>query len=264
MPRVVKSLAFFDHLAAQSQDECERHYMSVHVPFILRTLQSVGMAQSYYTARIVSQRDLNGTWQQKPGNWRSAAIRVRIPDDGAALPEQTRLFIEDDHRRFLRNLRSYLCAETVLHEDLRQRPSTSKFILEIGPRSVVDVATLSAMLDELGAELTSRANTAQGAALMIANRVRRQERARPLDEPGQGFTPGEFLPSADLMFIYELYFDSRHNGEQLIADLDPVLAKLQEVAGAGSIRSLRLDEECQYDRRLLPESPDQLSPGVGR
>jgi len=44
MPRVVKSLAFFDHLAAQSQDECERHYMSVHVPFILRSRANRGRA----------------------------------------------------------------------------------------------------------------------------------------------------------------------------------------------------------------------------
>jgi hypothetical protein len=262
VPRVVKSIAFFDHLAARQQDECERHYLNVHVPFILQTLQAVGIAQSYYTSRVLAQRDLNGGWCQQPDNWRSVAIRVRIPDDGAAISEHTRLLIEDDHRRFLRNLRSDLCAETVLHEDLRQRPSTSKFILAIGPGSQDNAAGMEAMLEELIGEVTSRARTEPGTALMIANRVRRQERARPLDEPGQGFTPGDFLPSADLTFIYELYFDSRRNGESFIAQLDPALTKLREAGGVHSVRCFRLDEECQYDRRLLPDGQDQPSASV--
>jgi len=41
VPRVVKSIAFFDHLAARQQHECERHYLNVHVPFILQTMQAV-------------------------------------------------------------------------------------------------------------------------------------------------------------------------------------------------------------------------------
>jgi hypothetical protein len=262
VPRVVKSIAFFDHLAARQQDECERHYLNVHVPFILQTLQTVGIAQSYYTSRVLAQRDLNGGWCQQPVNWRSVAIRVRIRDDGAAISEHTRLLIQDDHRRFLRNLRSYLCAETVLHEDLRQRPSTSKFILAIGPGSQDNTPDMEAMLEELTGEVTARARTEPGTALMIANRVRRQERARPLDEPGQGFTPGDFLPSADLTFIYELYFDSRGNGESFIAQLDPALTKLREAGGVHSVGCFRLDEECQYDRRLLPDGQDQPSASV--
>jgi len=227
---------------------CDSHYLGAHVPFIVEMMESTGIARSYKTAKACAQRDLNGTWLQRPEIWRGVAIEVSVPEEGGSMPESSRLAIEEDHRRFLRNLRTYVCRETVMFEDLGGRPATTKFVLEVGARAG-RFATAAERVERFTEELSDHLDPATGIALAVADRVRRQEKARAIDEPGQGFTPGEFLDEPDAAAFYELYFVTRRAGEQFFERLSPCLSALAEEPAVGPIRSYRLAEECQVERR---------------
>jgi hypothetical protein len=248
MPRTIKTVGFFNHLPHIAECEADQHYLGAHVPFIADMMESTGIAHSYYTAKVVAQQDINGTWLQRPDDWRSVAIRVVLPEDGGAMDEGVRSAIEQDHRRFLCNLRNYVCAERTIVDDLAGRPSTTKFIIDVASapgrfgeaRSHAD-----AFVGAVEAEL----DPGTGIALAIANQVRRQERAVAIDVPGQGFTPGEFLDEPSSALVLELYFVSGRGGEQFFESLKPVLADLRQAPGVRGVHCLRLAEQCQIGTR---------------
>jgi len=91
-----------------------------------------GIGSSYYTAKAVARRETDGSWTPTVREWRSASIRISIPTEGWALDEGVRRSIEDDHRRFLCNLRSYLCSESVVRG--RASEARAKFIVEVANR----------------------------------------------------------------------------------------------------------------------------------
>jgi hypothetical protein len=248
MPRIIKTVGFFNHLPHISEGEADRHYLGAHVPFIAGMMHATGIAHSYYTAKVVAQQDINGTWLQRPDDWRSVAIRVVVPEDGGAMDERIRSAIEQDHRLFLCNLRNYVCAERTIVDDLAGRPSTTKFLIDIAavPGQFSEARTQAdAFVDAVAAEL----DPGSGIALATANQVRRQEDAAAIDLPGQGFTPGRFLDEPSSALVLELYFVTGRAGEQFIERLEPLLADVRHAPGVHRVRCLRLAEQCQIGTR---------------
>jgi len=248
MPRTIKTVGFFDHLPRISEADADRHYLGAHVPFIANMMVSTGIAHSYYTAKVVAQQDINDTWLQRPENWRSVAIRVSLPENGGAMDERHRSAIEQDHRRFLCNLRNYICSERTLVDDLAGRPSTSKFIIEVAS-SPGEFAEARSGADAFAEAVKAELDPDTGIALAIVNQVRRQEEASTLDVPGQGFTPGQFLDEPTTALILELYFVSARAGERFFERLKPALSDVRGAPGVLGVRCLRLAEECQVGTR---------------
>jgi hypothetical protein len=244
----MKTVGFFDHLPQLPEREADRHYLCAHVPFIADMMVSTGIAHSYYTAKVVAQQDINDTWLQRPESWRSVAIRVSLPENGGPMDERYRSAIEQDHRRFLCNLRNYVCAERTLVDDLAGRPSTSKFIIEVAS-SPGQFAEARSRADAFAEAVEAELDPDSGIALAIVNQVRRQEEASTLDVPGQGFSPGRFLDEPTAALILELYFVSTRAGERFVERLKPALSEIRSAPGVSGVRCLRLAEECQLGTR---------------
>jgi hypothetical protein len=242
--RTVKTVGFFNHLPHIAEADADRYYLGAHVPFIADMMESTGIAHSYYTAKVVAQQDINGTWLQRPDDWRSVAIRVALPENYGGLAESHRTAIEQDHRKFLHNLRNYLCEERTIVSDLDARPSTTKFIIEVAS-APGEFSEARSHADAFAGAVESELDPGTGIALAIANHVRYQEQALPIDVPGQGFTPGKFVEEPATALILELYFVTARGGERFVEHVRPLLADLREATGVLGVRCLRLVEECQ-------------------
>jgi len=244
--RTVKTVGFFDPLPSVSEELCDRYYTSVHVPLIVDVMRGMDISQTYHTAKALFQRDPNGGWSQRSEVWRSVSIRVSIAEGSGPMPEATRSAIEQDHRRFLSGLRTYLCREEIMCGNIRRHPPPTKFIIEIGS-SRGQFASARSRVYGFKETLGSILNRDGGVVLGIWNEVRCQERARTLDFPGQGFSPGEFISEPDAVALVELYVEAAQAGEEVINALQPHLVALQGAPTVGAIRCFRFLEECQLE-----------------
>ena len=250
LSRVVKSIAFLDHLPGKSEEACDRHYVQHHVPFVVNMMRETGIDASYYTAKAVARRHIDGHWTPAVREWRSASIRVSIPAEGGALEEGVRRAIEDDHRRFLCNLRSYLCSESVVRG--RATEARAKFILEVASRPGSFAASRQPT-DEFLDAVTRRVEQSDDIALTLVNRVRRQEVAQELDLPGQGFSPGVFTDEPDAAAFVEIYASSEAHGRAFIEGIAGLMTALECDAAVREVRCTSFVESSQIARGELPD-----------
>ena len=250
MSRVVKSIAFLDHLPGKSEEACNRHYLEHHVPLVVTMMRETGIASSYYTAKAVARLQSDGHWTPAVREWRSASIRVSVPADGGALEESVRRSLEDDHRRFLCNLRSYLCSESVVRG--RATGARAKFILEVASRPG-SFAAGRQPTDEFLEALTRSVEQSEDIALALVNRVRRQEVAGELDLPGQGFTPGVFTDEPDATAFVEVYAPSEAHGRAFIEGLAGLMTVLEQDAAVREVRWTAFVESTQIARGELAD-----------
>jgi hypothetical protein len=230
---VVKSIAFLDHRPDKSEEVCDRHYLRHHVPLVVNMMRGTGIGTSYYTAKAVARRQTSGDWTPAVREWRSASIRVSIPAEGWALDESTRRAIENDHRRFLCNLRSYLCSESVVRG--RASKARAKVILEVANRPGCFAASRQPTAGFLDA-VSHAAEASDDISLVLVNRVRRQEIAEELDFPGQSFTPGVFTDEPDATAFVEIYAPTEALGRAFIEGLSDLMTAL---VGDGAVREVR-------------------------
>ena len=250
MSAIVKSIAFLDHLPDKSEEACDRHYLQHHVPLVVNMMRETGIGTSYYTAKAVARRQADGSWSPDVQEWRSASIRVSIPAEGWALDEGTRRSIEDDHRRFLCNLRSYMCSESVVRG--RASEAQAKLILEVANRRGCFAASRQPTAEFLDA--VSRAGEqSDEIALLLVNRVRRQEVAQELDFPGQGFTPGVFSDEPDATAFVEIYAPTEALGRAFIERISGLMADLRADSAVREIRCTSYIESSQVPRDELAD-----------
>jgi hypothetical protein len=245
---VVKSIAFFNHLPDKSEEACERHYLEHHVPLVVNMMSAAGIGESYHTAKAVARRNTDGLWTAGGWEWRSASIRVSIPPEGAALGEGARCSIENDHRRFLCNLRSYLCSESIWRG--RATEARAKFILEVASQQGSFAASRQPTEEFLDA-VTRAGEQSDVVALMLANRVRRQEVANELDFPGQGFTPGVFCDEPDAAAFVEIYTASEAQGRAFIQSIADLMTVLEDDDAIRDVRCTSFVESSRVGRSEL-------------
>jgi hypothetical protein len=248
--RVVKSIAFLDHRPDRSDEECDRHYLQRHVPLVINMMRESGIGASYYTAKAVARRQADGGWTHAVRQWRSASIRVAPPTEGWSLDENVRRAIEDDHRRFLCNLRSYLCTESVVRG--RATKARAKLILEVGSRPGC-FATSRQPTAEFLDELSRLGEQSDGISLLLVNRVRRQEVARALDFPGQGFTPGVFTDEPDATAFVEIYAPTEDMGRAFIEGISGLMADLGRDSAVREVQCTSYIESSQVPRDELAD-----------
>jgi len=242
---IVKSIAFFDHLADKSEEACDRHYLQHHVPLVVNMMRETGIGASYYTAKAVALRQTDGSWTPAVREWRSASIRVAVPAEGWVLDPGVRRSIEDDHRRFLCNLRSYLCSESVVRGLAGQ--ARAKFILEVASRPGCFAASKQPTVEFLDA-LTRAAEQSDDVSLVLVNRVRRQEVAEELDFPGQGFTPGVFTDEPDATGFVEIYAPTEAAGSAFIDGISDLMTALVDNDAVREVGCTSFIESSQVPR----------------
>src|SRR5437868_2018340 len=82
-------------------EECDRHYLASHFRFAATTFRdSVDAVLAYHSNRAVAQFDLNGTFHERPDDWRFVITQWDDSGDGGHavgwLDERIRLLFFND------------------------------------------------------------------------------------------------------------------------------------------------------------------------
>lgn len=217
---MIKVVAQFDPLRSLPLQECERHYNDVHVPFIRHGVRDAPGMITYQTNLVLRQRDVDGGWHARPRAWRWATGRFdESPEEPPApLPEEFAEQVSQDHRNFLRNLRTFTAVEEVQLDRRTQQTRLEKFSLHVDRRPAVAAPVAQARLRELLSPVLEGADQAFGLRLVVFDRVFRQAASASLDEEGQTMSPHILLPETLRVGHVDFYFDAVEWGEQFFAD----------------------------------------------
>lgn len=240
-----KSISQFWPLAASDPQTVNRYYRAVHARFARRTLRGMDHVMSYHTGLAEAAYDLNARWAAPPETFRYVTLRFRGGHSLAFSPD-VRNQVTQDHRRFLRDLRSFDVAEDVRLDRLGGQTALVKYVFEYDRPPEVQDAEAVARMESLLCSVTALAQDAFGIRRVVANHVRSEAVAAALDEPGQAPT-GELLPSTTRQAFLEIYFDHRDWAEDWFAIPDVRSALLG--GGWSRVHGVRVDEECGLDRR---------------
>jgi hypothetical protein len=244
-PVLAKTISQFWPLAASDPETVDRYYRTVHSRFARRTLRGMEHVVSYHTARAEAAYDLNAGWDAPPETFRYVTLRL-LPGRSLEFTPEVRSQVSEDHRVFLRGLRGFAVTEEVLLDRTTGQTSLVKYVVEYDrpPReNATDGADrLAGQLEEL----TNLAMDAFGMRRLVANHVRTESYAAPIDEPGQAPT-GEVLASTQRQSFVEIFFDHRDWAEEWFGR-DAVRSALLG-SGWARVHGVRVTEECGLDRR---------------
>lgn len=241
---MTKSIARFDPVSAHPVEESEHHYVEVHARWARRRLREFPAVRSYHTNRVLRQYDMLGGWRQRPTAWRFVVLRF----DGERIgftPADSAL-IARDHLNCLRDLRSCVVEERVLHDERRDQTAFEKYLFEYDRSPDVTREEADKSLDAIVDRVVPAARDAFGLRLLVLNRVLAESEALPSREPGQVPT-GRLLPETTKHAYMEWYFDHQEWGDDFFA-VDDVRRALQEAPFAVA-NGYHVQEKCGLDRR---------------
>jgi hypothetical protein len=244
-PSDVKTISQFSPSAAVGRESADRYYREVHSRFARRTLRAMEHVLTYHTAIAAASYDLNSGWNAPPETFRYVTLRFRAGHALGFSPE-VREQVTQDHRRFLRDLRSFGVEEEVRVDRVDGQTTTVKYLFEYDRAPAEDRDTGATRLDEQLGRLTTLAEHAFGLRRLVLDRVVSESVAAALDEPGQAPT-GEVLASSSRHAFVEVYFDHRDWAEDWFALPDVRSALLG--SGWARVHGIRVQEECGLDRR---------------
>lgn len=239
-----KSIAQFDPVSSRPLAECERHYVEVHAPYARRLLLDLDHVVTYQTARAVAQYDVAGGWRQQPAAWRFVVLRFRA-GRGLQLSPDVSEVIAQDHRNFLRGLRSCAVQERLLVDRRSGQTHHEHYLVELERRPKADAGEAADRVEELARGLAEQ-STAFGLRLAVLNTVQAEVAAAPIDEPGQ-HPLGRLLPETTKVAYLEFAFDHREWAEEWFSR--PTVRQLIQDPWFAVARGYRLDVECGLDKR---------------
>lgn len=246
---LVKSISRFEPLLGVALEECERHYVEVHVPFVRRAFSGMAQAVTYHPQRAVRQLDVAGGWNQRPAAWRFVVARFDSSVEAGADWARVLPDIELDHTRFLRNLRLTVVTERVCTSSLAGQTALEKYLLEVDADSA---ATAPAAREAAGAFADALAEAAAripGIRQVVHNEVEKEGVSGRIEDEGQGFALGRFLPGTDKAAYVEVYADNEERARELFASVAPELAALRGAAGVACADVYQVQELCGVDKR---------------
>jgi hypothetical protein len=241
---MTKAISRFEPTPSRTAEECERHYMSVHVPMAQNLLRGMDGLRSYHVNRALAQADVSGGWSQQPRAWRFALVRFAPGEMLAFTPEQQEL-VAHDHVNCLYRLRHCSLEETILLDRRSEQLTLAKFMIEADRPPEVSAAAAWEAFERLASHLREIMLSAFGARLLIVNRALDEVDCEPVDVEAQ--RPVGMLPETTRVGYIEAYFDHRRWGEEALAGL----------ASDGSLRNralvdvnlLHVDELAALDLR---------------
>ena len=241
-----KTFAHFLPLASLGGQECDRHYREVHQPFARRMLRAQPQVLGYSTDRVRAERDLAGGWLARPRAFRYIAMRYES-GRSLELPPEVRERIVQDHRRCLRELRSFRVREQVLVDRATGRSGLQKLVLELdrptGVPAPVGEQRLAGWLDGL----QRQADDAFGLRRVVVDHVLGEQATAPVDEPGQR-PLGHLLPETRRQAFVEVWFDHLDWADEWL-DRPAVAGALLDPFWTVLVSAVQ--EECQLDQRGL-------------
>jgi len=240
-----KTIAHFLPLSSVSRRDADRHYRRVHTPFARRVLRDLDHVVSYHINRADREYDLNRRWRQRPHAFRFVVLRF-APGRSLEFPPGVAERIVQDHRLFLRELRSFRVAEEVVIDRIAGQTALEKYVFEYDRPDGMPPEEGAGLFDRVASEVRELAPAAFGLRLVLANRVLSEQATEPVDEPGQR-PLRELLPVTAKQGFLELYFDQREWAEEWFG-----AAKVHGALIAGPwamARGYRVTERCGLDRR---------------
>ena len=242
---VGKSIAHFLPLADLPREAADRHYREVHTRFARAELRGMPHVLSYHTNRADAEFDLAGGWNQRPRAFRFVVLRF-VPGHSLGFSQRTRDRLSEDHRIFLRELRSFMVDEQVLVDRLSGQTALVKYLFEYERPADSPASAGESVFGALTGRLAAAADSeAFGLRRIVTNRVRAEVAAEPIDEPGQRSTD-RLLPETAKHAFVELWFDHRDWAEEWFA-LPQVREALLDPWWVLA-RGYRTTEECGLDR----------------
>jgi len=244
-PAISKTIARFDPVSSRSPAECERHYAEVHTPYARRLLRDVDDVATYHTARAVAQYDITGGWRAKPAAWRFVVLRFPA-GRGLRLPPQTREVIAQDHRNFLRDLRTCVVEERLLVDRRSGQTQHEHYLIELDRHPDADPGAAVRRVEGMVQGLLSEQSAAYGIRLVVLNMVQAELAAAAIDEPGQR-SLGQPLPQTCKVAYLDFAFDHREWAEEWFAR--PAVRSLVQDPWFAVARGYRLEVESAIDKR---------------
>lgn len=240
-----KTIAHFLPLSSVSRRDADAHYRRVHTPFARRVLREMDHVVSYHINRADREYDLNRTWRQPPHAFRFVLLRF-APGRSLEFPPDVAESIVQDHRVFLRELRSFRVAEERVVERIAGQTALEKYVFEYERPDGMPADEGAGLFDRVVADVRALAPAAFGLRLVLANRVLSEQATAPVDEPGQ--RPLRVpLPETAKQGFLELYFDQREWAEEWFAAAE---VRRAFIAGPWAVaRGYRVTEKCGLDRR---------------
>lgn len=242
---VGKSIARFEPVSSRSLAECERHYTEVHAPYARRLLRGVDDVATYHTARAVAQYDITGGWRQQPAAWRFVVLRFRA-GRGLRLQPDAREVIAQDHRNFLRDLRTCAVEERVLVDRRSGQTHHEHYLIELDRRPDAEPDAAVQRVEQMTQGLLSEQPAAYGLRLVVLNTVQAELAAGPIDEPGQR-SLGQPLPQTCKVAYLGFAFDHREWAEEWFAS--PAVRRIIQDPWFAVARGYRLEVESALDKR---------------
>lgn len=240
-----KNISHFLPVSTRTPEECDRHYTEVHTRFARSFLREMDDVVAYHINRATAEYDMSGDWRQQPRAFRFIVMRtaagrpLRLPPDLADIVAQ-------DHRNFLRELRSFPVEEQVVVDELRGQTALVKYLFEFDRAEADDPGRARERLDVSMARLRSEAAHAFGLRLLLVNHALGERATEGIDEPGQRPLP-HLLPATTKQGFVELWFDQQEWAEEWFR-CPAVRAVLQDRAWTLA-RGYRVEEACGLDRR---------------
>lgn len=238
----MKTVARFEPTPSRTAEECERHYVRVHVPMAQDLLRPMDGMLSYHVGRAIAQADAAGGFEQRPHAWRFVTLRFAEDRTLAFTPEQLEM-VSRDHVNCLYRLRSHVVAEEVLLDRLRGQTATAKFVFDVQRPEHVDPDAARRAFAELAGRVRHAMTGAFGARRLVADHVLDEAVTEPVDVEGQRVV-GTTTDTTRVGFL-ACHFDHSRWGRDALGALtaDPALR------GAGPVRAelFELDEHCALD-----------------
>lgn len=253
--RIVKSITRFDELPGLPRTQCDRHYEDIHTRFIRQNFRLMPQAVTYHPQRAVAQLDPEGGWTPETDAWRYVVSRFDASIDAG--PQWRAIIgdIEQDHTRFMSNMRLSVVREEVMVDRLCGQTSLEKYLLEVDADTLTDVGRAQEALRRFADRAAPTARTAYGIRLLILNEVEREGVSEPLTAPGQSFGLGRYLSATDKIGYVEFYGDQREWMEEFFAGaLCEHLTALRRTPGVGRCDLYRVRETCGIDHREPPRA----------
>jgi hypothetical protein len=208
----VKRISRFLPSERCTRDQADAHYENVHHRFAMRMFRDhAPTVRLYAINHAVAQRDLAGTFQQRPHAWRFVILDVdergAAPDSGGKewLPQWAERSIVLDHTNFLREVRPFEVEPTEIVDRRNGQTSLVKILVECGATAAESTAAAESAYDRFWSAVAENGD-AFGLRLAVGNRALREAEMMSVLEPGQAYT-GRYLESTTMTGFGELYFD---------------------------------------------------------
>ena len=235
------------------RDESERHYAQVHHTFARDQFRRVATdVTGYHGNRALGQFDLNGTFTERPDEWRFVITRWNAVGPEAShtvgfMSETLRNLFYADRAKCIGSVAACEVTETVLLDRLSGQTSLAKYLFRYGPEQFGDFDDFTSYYDGEHLPLLQRSiDRAYGLRLCLTNRVVQEAELKTRADGSMEYT-GNYLERPSTYQFEEYYFDHDGLAHEFFTSAE-MLCLLRD-SRFGRVPGYQVEEKCGVDRR---------------